>query len=202
VAASFPASAAARLDQALLELASKTQHLGQSIRIGSEGAMPLILAQNSTEVFFVIREFEEQGFLRGRTTSLPTDVNLTAKALNRAVELQRGLFGPLSKQAFVAMSFHTTLDEAWTQGLNKGIEDCGFTALRIDTKEHNEDTNDVKVAEIRKSKFMVADFNDHKHGVYFEAGMMMGLGRSVIFTCREDELTKAHFDTRQYSHIV
>jgi nucleoside 2-deoxyribosyltransferase len=72
----------------------------------------------------------------------------------------------------------------------------------VDRKEHNEDINDFMIAEIRKSKFMVADFTDHKHGVYFEAGMMMGLGRPVIFTCREDQLGKAHFDTRQYSHII
>ncbi len=30
----------------------------------------------------------------------------------------------------------------------------------------------------------------------------MGLGRPVIFTCRNDELNQAHFDTRQYNHIA
>jgi nucleoside 2-deoxyribosyltransferase len=59
----------------------------------------------------------------------------------------------------------------------------------------------VIVAEIRKSKFLVADFTGHRGGVYFEAGLMMGLGRPVIFTCRDADLSSAHFDTRQYNHI-
>ncbi|HZM06095.1 MAG TPA: hypothetical protein VFC44_24095 [Candidatus Saccharimonadales bacterium] len=100
------------------------------------------------------------------------------------------------------MSFDKTLDAAWADGLKLAIEeDCGYTALRVDAKEHNEKICDFIIAEIRKSKFLVADFTLHRNGVYFEAGMMMGLGRPVIFTCRQDELAKAHFDTRQYNHI-
>lgn len=34
----------------------------------------------------------------------------------------------------------------------------------------------------------------------FEGGI--GIGRSVIWMCREDDLTNVHFDTRQYNHIV
>jgi len=30
----------------------------------------------------------------------------------------------------------------------------------------------------------------------------MGLGRQVIWTCRDDDLKNVHFDTRQYNHIV
>ena len=99
------------------------------------------------------------------------------------------------------MSFDRSLDPAWTDGLKPAIEDCAYTALRVDGKEHNEKICDVIVAEIRKSKFLVADFTLHRNGVYFEAGMMMGLGRPVIFTCRKDEMPNVHFDTRQYNHI-
>jgi hypothetical protein len=37
--------------------------------------------------------------------------------------------------------------------------------------------------------------------VYFEAGFAMGLGRHVIWTCRQDEIEKLHFDIRQYNCI-
>jgi len=30
----------------------------------------------------------------------------------------------------------------------------------------------------------------------------MGLGRPVIWSCRDDDLKNVHFDTRQYNHIV
>ena len=30
----------------------------------------------------------------------------------------------------------------------------------------------------------------------------MALGRPVIFTCREDDMEDAHFDTNHYNHIT
>ena len=41
-----------------------------------------------------------------------------------------------------------------------------------------------------------------RNGVYFEGGFGMGLGRTVIWMCREDDLAHVHFDTRNYNHIV
>ena len=52
------------------------------------------------------------------------------------------------------------------------------------------------------AQFMVADFTLQRAGVYFEAGFAMGLGRPVVWTCRDDEFEKTHFDTRQYNHVV
>ena len=198
----FPQTVPERLDRALLNLAAVTKQLGQQIKIDSEGANPLLLAQNTAEVFFIIQQFAQDGYVKGDTHSLPTGIVLTAKGLNRAADLQRGLFGPLNKQAFIAMSFDKSLEVAYTDGLKLGIEDCGYTAMRVDNKEHNNKICDVIIAEIRKSKFLVADFTLHRGGVYFEAGLMMGLGRPVIFTCRSEDLQNAHFDTRQYSHIA
>ncbi|MHC4124718.1 MAG: nucleoside 2-deoxyribosyltransferase, partial [Planctomycetota bacterium] len=43
---------------------------------------------------------------------------------------------------------------------------------------------------------------NQRGGVYFEAGFAKGLGREVIFTVKEDDVEKLHFDTRQYNHIV
>jgi hypothetical protein len=197
----FPKSVTERLDRALINLASITTMLGQRLMIRPQETFPLILAQNTVEAWFVLQQFEQEGYIKGKTISFPTEVSLTAKGLNRVADLQRGLFGPFNKQAFVAMSFDNTLDEAWIHGLKLGIEDCGYEALRVDRKQHNEKICDVIIAEIRKSKFLVADFTLHRNGVYFEAGMMMGLGRPVIFTCHKDDLDKAHFDTRQYNHI-
>jgi len=198
---SFPKSVAERLDRALINLANATHNLGQTFQIQGEISNPLLLAQNGQEVFFVIQQLGQEGYIKGNITTLPTGISLTAKGFNRAADLQRGLFGPGNKQVFVAMSFDKSLNDTWADGLKLGIEDCGFEALRVDRKQHNEKICDVIVAEIRKSKFLVADFTLHRNGVYFEAGMMMGLGRPVIFTCRKDELGKAHFDTRQYFHI-
>lgn len=82
------------------------------------------------------------------------------------------------------------------------VREAGYKPIRMDVKEHNEKICDAIIAEIRKSKFVVADFTGHRGGVYFEAGYALGLGLLLIWTCRKDDLEGAHFDTRQYNHIV
>ena len=126
---------------------------------------------------------------------------MTEAGWGRIAELERGEKQKESRQVFVAMSFNSSLDEVWKEGFQKAIDLTGYKALRMDFKEHNEKICDSIIAEIRKSRFIVADFTDHRGGVYYEAGFAKGLGMEVIWTCRETDLKNTHFDTRQYNHI-
>lgn len=119
----------------------------------------------------------------------------------RVAELKRA--GLDSRQAFVAMWFDPSQTEFFDKGFRPAIEADGFTrALRIDGKDHNNKIDDEIVAEIRRSRYLVADFTGHRGGVYFEAGFALGLGLPVIWTCHESHIKDAHFDTRQYNHIT
>jgi hypothetical protein len=103
---------------------------------------------------------------------------------------------------FVAMWFDDSLDAAF-EAIRSAIEsDCGLQAYRVDRIQHNDQITDRILAGIRASQFTVADVTGQRQGVYFEAGFAMGLGRDVIWCCREDELSMVHFDTRQFSHVV
>jgi len=62
--------------------------------------------------------------------------------------------------------------------------------------EHINKIGDEIISQIRRSKFLIADFTGHRGGVYFEAGLAMGLGLLVFWTCRRDDLDKLHFDIR------
>jgi nucleoside 2-deoxyribosyltransferase len=62
--------------------------------------------------------------------------------------------------------------------------------------EHINKIGDEIISQIRRSKFLIADFTGHRGGVYFEAGLAMGLGLPVFWTCRRDDLDKLHFDIR------
>jgi nucleoside 2-deoxyribosyltransferase len=104
-------------------------------------------------------------------------------------------------QAFVAMSFDTGLNDVYIQGLQRGIEEAGYRSLRLDNKEHINRIDDEIIAEIRRSKFLVADFTGHRGGVYFEASFAMGLGYPVVLTCRKSDKENLHFDLRQYNFI-
>jgi hypothetical protein len=62
--------------------------------------------------------------------------------------------------------------------------------------------DDEIIGQIKRCRFMVADFTGQRHSVYFEAGMMNGLGRNVIWMCNEGELSNLKFDVRQFSFIA
>ncbi len=111
-----------------------------------------------------------------------------------------------SKQAFVAMWFDASMSGAYEDGIAPGIRVAGYEPLRIDGKDHNNKIDDEIIAEIRRSRFLVADFTQSdsgpRGGVYYEAGFAHGLDIPVIFTCHTDAISKVHFDTRQYNHIT
>ena len=111
-----------------------------------------------------------------------------------------------SSKAFVAMWFDESMGEVWDNAIRPGIEGAGYEAMRIDKKEHVGKIDDEIIAELRRARFVVADFTQGKDGprggVYYEAGFAHGRDIPVIFSCREDAIEKVHFDTRQYNHIV
>ena len=111
-----------------------------------------------------------------------------------------------STQAFVAMWFDEKMNETYDKGIKLGIEAAGYKAMRIDRKEHANRIDDEIIAEIRRSRFLVADFTQGddgaRGGVYFEAGFAFGLNIPIIYTCREALEDKLSLDTRQYNHIL
>jgi nucleoside 2-deoxyribosyltransferase len=109
---------------------------------------------------------------------------------------------PNLRQAFVAMAFGEDLRPVFVDGIEPALRATGYDVVRVDFIEHNDKIDDRIVAEIRKSAIVVADFTGQRQNVYFEAGFALGLGRPVIWTCRESDIGAAHFDTRQYNHIV
>jgi len=150
---------------------------------------------DDNELHFLLSDYllHEVGFLNDN------GLKISPKGWAYLESLRRG--NPESKTAFVAMWFHESVTAAWLAMAN-GIRSAGYDALRIDQKQHNNKIDDEIVAGIRRSKFLVADFTGHRGGVYFEAGLAMGLGLPVIWLCRHDQLKETHFDTRQYNFIV
>ncbi|MBI4547696.1 MAG: hypothetical protein HY707_06945 [Ignavibacteriae bacterium] len=192
-------SIAERLDRTVLNFSYLSKYPGYEFKF-KDTDYPLTYAENSDASLFLLKQLASDELIEPFHI-LPGMVRLTSNGWNRIAELERGHLGRENRQVFVAMSFAPEMDKVWEDGFRPGIKDAGFEAFRVDMCERNEKICDVIISEIRRSKFLVADFTLHRQGVYFEAGMMLGLGRPVIYTCRKDELDKAHFDTRQYNHI-
>jgi hypothetical protein len=124
---------------------------------------------------------------------------LAAKGLFAVEEMSATVAA--SAQGFVAMWFNPELQPAWTNGFDPGIRMAGYRPFRIDKKDYVGGITDEIMSEIRKSRFVVADYTEQVNGVYFEAGFALGLGLTVIPTCREDQINKLHFDIRHLNTL-
>ena len=157
------------------------------------------------EVLFLVNSLESQGWLSPDRQAMGyLGYGITVEGYSYLAEIDHAVTD--SAQAFVAMWFGESMDEVWEKGFRPAIREAGYEALRIDRKEHLNKVDDEIIAEIRRSRFLVADFTQGetgpRGGVYYEAGFAHGLNIPVVFTCRKDALEKIHFDTRQYPHIV
>lgn len=217
--AEFP-KATTMVDRALANLARKALHPMDVIRVGISELEYLTFCR-SLQLSGLIDYMKNCGLLSlAQWLTGCVDFSISPMGWSRLEELSKA--GTDSKQAFVAMWFADEMDAFYENGMNLGIKDAGFDAKRIDNKEHNNKICDEIIAEIRRSRFIVADFSagmcgkcdecekkkDCKDkvrprgGVYFEAGFAMGLGIPVIWTVRKDQLEQIHFDIRQYNFIV
>jgi len=109
-----------------------------------------------------------------------------------------------SNSCFIAKCFDDDLDYIHLDGIIPALEATRFKPIilkgaHVDTKQT---INDAIIAGIKKAKFTIADFTEHRNGVYFEAGYALGRGQKVIYCCKDDQLRGAHFDTKPYQHIV
>ncbi len=181
-------------------LGNKSKTFGESIEMDPASAYPIAYAKEK-EFIFLLNYLVECDHITKDNKEVRRIV-LTMEGWQKFEELEKNRID--SKQCFVAMNFDDKLDEVYEEGIKKAIEEAGYKPLRVDKEEHNEKICDRIIAEIRKSKFVVADFTGQRQGVYFEAGFAKGLDIPVIWLCRKDEVDekKLHFDTQQYNHIT
>ena len=160
-----------------------------------------------SEIEYLLNYLSKNGWMEAPAIGMPGSGWLvTVEGHNRVEELEIQDRAIDHSQAFVAMWFDDSMVEAYEEGIGPAIETTGYTPLVINRKEHINRIDDEIEAEIRRSRFVVADFthggSGARGGVYYEAGLAKGRNLPVIFTCREDSLETLHFDTNHYNHIV
>lgn len=119
------------------------------------------------------------------------------------------------EQVFVAMWFddrHETGMRVW----DRTRHPCrGYNPQRIDRKRFLGPVTDEILADIRQSRFVVADFTGCEEctacdkcktigawgDVYFEAGFAHALDIPVIYTVRQDRKDTVHFDVSHLNRI-
>jgi hypothetical protein len=193
--------------QALLRtIASHSKFPGYSVGFSLGNDYPLAYCLNTEEFRYYLKHLEGLGLISLRKEAyqngnmrIPTC--LTPAGWDRLTG-EAGREG--SNQCFVAMWFHESMEEAFGKGIKPLADpkETGFSMYRVDKKEFNDKIDDKILAEIKASRFMIADVTGHRQAVYFEAGYAKGLGLPVIWCCHKEAIEKCSFDTRQYHHIV
>ena len=201
-------SAYKRGERLLQFLADQTKTAGETVLVHNFYLEALAWTESTelNEIRYLLQYLKKRGFIEG------FDLSMSREGQCRAIVTVEG-FGyieevsgaPDSSQAFVAMWFAEEMDEAYENGIKPAIKEAGYEPLRIDLKPDVKKIDDEIFAEIRRSRFLVADMTQGEDGarggVYFEAGLAEGLGLPVLYSCHKDKMKHLAFDTRQFFHI-
>ena len=108
------------------------------------------------------------------------------------------------------MWFDSSMKEIYEKGIAPGIEKAGYKPYTVNSDDYIGDVTDKIIAEIRRSRFLVADFTHGdsgvRGGVYYEAGFAFGLNKPIIPMCKKEKVDQdpryLHFDTNHLNHIL
>ena len=185
-----------RADRLLTFAVRSRTMLNESFNSRDPAFVAITYSQDTDEVGYVLMFLKDEDLIKhfGGPEYL-----ITPHGYMRYEELQA--HQSASTQGFVAMWFDETTRDAFVNGFEPAIRDAGYDPLRIDRVEHVGKIDDEIIAQIRRSRFVVADFTGHRGGVYFEAGFALGLNLPVFWTCRQNQIDELHFDIRQFNCI-
>jgi hypothetical protein len=197
IAESHRVSISERVENTLMYVAKKCAHPGHVVSVEASTDYPIVGATDESELIQYLSYLEEEGLIKPYEGGL---LSLTIPGWRKAEPRLVG--GGTRGKCFVAMWFDPCMQEAYDAGVATGIRDAGYTPFRVDNPPTNKGISDTILAQIRQAEFVVADFTGQRQSVYFEAGFARGLGREVIWCCREDEVGNLHFDTKHLGHVA
>ena len=183
-------------DLLLLGIEKETSYAGEHVVINDDKWLAIAWSQNHEE----LNEIVDYLALTKRINRDLINAKIAPEGWKYIENLKS--INQESLKGFVAMRFSDNLKDIFENGIQVGIESAGYKPLRIDRKDHNNKICDEIIAEIRSSRFIVADLTGQDQGVYFEAGFAMGLNIPVFWTCKKDDFQNMHFDIRQYNCIL
>ncbi|HEY6195519.1 MAG TPA: hypothetical protein VI504_10790 [Candidatus Eisenbacteria bacterium] len=204
-----PLSVAEKGDRLLAILAHTSPAPGRLIPVQCDSPSLLARTQawDAVELAYLTQEYlgSDLGQLQVKNPTVlvnnVTQVKIAAPGWARLAEMRHK--PSTSRVGFVAMWFHPGLETLRDDGLQAAIRDAGYEPQVINLHEHVNRIDDEIIAQIRQSRFIVADFTGSRGGVYFEAGFALGLGLPVIWTCKQATLDKKrlHFDVAHFNFL-
>ena len=160
-----PLLAHERADRLLQFIARSVNSIADYIRIPEDkcgGALAWSESTKYQEVYFLLRYLDKNGWLeKGTLQKNMFAGGVSIEGYRRVADRYTNVD---HSQAFVAMWFDETMDRALVQGFEPGIRDAGYRPFVINRKEHVNKIEDEIEAEIRRSRFLLADFTYGRRG--------------------------------------
>jgi len=195
-----PRTVSQQLKRLLENLSRMVNCPGSERRLQPENDYPLAYARPEDRLAYYLKTLEGMDLVSLSVHSDGVHVQITSEGWRSLEEARSPSLS--SRKAFVAMSYADEMLCVCDEGLKPSISSAGYDPVVLREVQYVVQLiPDRMLAEIRSSRFMVADFTGQRHGVYFEAGFALGLGIPVIWTCRRDEIDGLHFDVKQYNHV-
>jgi hypothetical protein len=110
-----------------------------------------------------------------------------------------------SNFAFMALKFgDEELDQVVSECFAPAVAKAGFELRTLADHQGAGLIDDQLRVALRNCRFVIADVTHGNNGAYWEAGFAEGLGKPVIYTCRQSEWEerKVHFDTNHLVTII
>lgn len=190
-----------QFEKVLRYINKRTTYLYESVMLDLNRPA-IAYARHAKEFENILHALKDLDYLSGDSGANYERVYLTLTGLARISKMNQVVTN--SKQCFVAMWFNDEMRKIFDSTIQRAVKDAGYDAFIIPMKEFNDDITDNIIAEIKKSKFLIADFTGNRGGVYFEAGFASGLGLPVIWTCQKKSFNEnhIHFDVNHFNFIV
>jgi hypothetical protein len=181
---------------------------GERISIEPNTHQAIIGAKDQQGVKFILDHLFDRSLLTGiRTDTLQTlgsaQATLTFEGWEYYDELMHGKTN--SRKAFMAMQFgDSTLTKVVDECFKPAVKKTGFDLQTVLEEPKAGSIDDRIRADIRNSKFLIADLTHSNNGAYWEAGFAEGLGKIVIYTCQKSiwERETTHFDTNHHQTVI
>ncbi|MDB5223927.1 MAG: hypothetical protein JWN83_2594 [Chitinophagaceae bacterium] len=196
-----------KLDNLFLSLSSLPKYEGEKVSINNdinkEEFYLKYYFKNKEELVFYINTLNTSKLLEFEfINDTPVAFKVTYDGLLKSISMQEeGIYG---NRCFVAMSFDSDDEFIFNEVIEPVCEMYNFKAIRVDRLHPGTEQtiNDLIIAELKKAKFIIADFTKNKSGVYFEAGYALGKSKQVIYTCSKEHFQNLHFDVNHFPVLI
>ena len=199
---------ACKADYLLRHLRRRSRTLADAIAFGPSD-LAVGFCANRNELLFCLRYLAERGLVE-EEESAPSRGKGQQQGGGRVsyrltpagwVALDNATGGATTAQplAAVALAAGGESDQLWTQGLSAALQAAGYAAVRLDIREHNSKITDELIVDLRRASIAVVDLTGQSPLAFFQAGMALGAGKPLFWTCEESEARDKRFglETRQ-----